>query len=439
MDPLILFIIVIAIMAAFLGAGFMLMKSKVIVPETKSKEKNIKKKNQQERKEKTAKKQTMPLTESLTELLGEEIEDDTGFTEYATGILTDEELEESENKARSILFESGSLAGTGEIIENYDDSTGLLSEDYRTELLEELESGNFKAPAIEEGTTLLGESPAQAAPQYVTSVAKSTHAPSNQKNTYAPRDVLLKETAKQAASVIPVEKEEMPAAEAGPADPEERPTTLLNEELLEETTERKEPDNASFLEDATEEPAPAEEILAEETDMEEDMTSDDAEEENLPEVRRESSYELPGVVIHQSLNGFKYQETEEAPLFIGCNIAAADFSEKNLAGAKFINCSIKESSFLDADLTGALFESTNFEESNFKFANLADAKVIGCCFKKCSFMKSDFENAFVEGTIFSSCTQDKKTSFENAVIKNVEIAETTDEFTFAGAVITEIK
>lgn len=476
MKPIVLFALVILLVILMVIMFILTQRNKLRLKDTdemntpvkkevkQKKEKEAKppkeKKGKEAKEKKVKAEQVRGQTDNFAAMFADEEMPDTGFTEYATTILTEEELLVGEKKARNVIFETGFASRSGELVEKEVTGTGVLSDDYRTELLEEMEKG-ARYQTIEEGTTLLGDGffgeEIETAPAAITEVPmmRDEDMPPIKKAEKTPEvkaaaaeyideatepleeatdlleegtDVLEEETGLLSDSTMQFEDVSDTLLEAlnlaklagfAVDDEEEvmKPKAVTPPKLpeVEVVPEKKKEENITEAKPAARMTTKAIQSLINPSEVKEDKA------ETKEAVMEETTDSTSGMLVGKNVKGFTYEEGTENRIYVGCTLDKATFTEGELVGAKFISCKVENSGFLGAELDDALIEDTVFVNCRFKFATLKKAKLFKASFIDCNFEKADFEEAYMDGCLFENCMTDKMTSFENVVVKNVKV------------------
>lgn len=301
-----------------------------------------------------------PQTETLTTLLDSE---DVSPGEYRTELLSEDEIKDTdEDIIKDILFESGSLAPDGEILEVKPSGTGILDIEDRTELLEDVENNSFDSSDEDGQTQLLFD------------------------EEFSLEDFVPPEQSSEA----PEEKTESEAIK----EPEE-PEPILPEDVQDPV-----PENIPIVKEEPDTLAAA-----------------------GPETPAASEESSSGAATHkkqyvgETLSGGDFT-IEEGMTLVNCRISNLDLAETTLPGLKIINSVLEDISFLGADLSGLTCTGTTLNRCNLKFASLNNAMLSDIMAVSCNMEKTEFDNSLLNSVKFKDCKLDSKTSFDGAVIKS---------------------
>lgn len=319
-----------------------------------------------------------PTTETLTTLLDFSAED-ASAGEYRTELLSEEEIKDTdENIIKDVLFESGSLAPDGEILNVKVAGTGILTMEDRTELLEDVESSAFEPVDEQDDKTQL------------------------------------------------LFDDDFGADEFG--QPEE--TEILTEDQteikktgFEQGTELLIQDDAPIVEESAKQERIPEEgtmLLVQEDAPIVEATPNATEEIPAEELHQEPPAAGQKQFIGQTIDGNAFT-IEEGMLFAGCRLKHLDLAEATIPGVTIIDSTLEDISFLGADLSGLTCSSTSFYRCSFKYASLKNATLTGIKAESCNMEKTEFDDSLLHMAVFTGCKLDSKTSFEGAVIKACDI------------------
>ena len=308
-----------------------------------------------------------PQTETLTTLLDSE---DASPGEYRTELLSEDEIKDTdEDIIKDILFESGSLAPDGEILDVKPSGTGILDIEDRTELLEDVENNSFDSSDEDGQTQLLFD------------------------EEFCSEDFVPPEQSIESPIESPEEKTESEAIK----EPEE-PEPILPEDVQDPV-----PENIPIVKEEPDTLAAA-----------------------GPETPAASEESSSGAATHkkqyvgETLGGGDFT-IEEGMTLVNCRISNLDLAETTVSGLKIIGSVLEDISFLGADLSGLICTDTTLNRCNLKFASLNNAMLSDVMAVTCNMEKTEFDNSLLNSVKFKDCKLDSKTSFDGAVIKSSAI------------------
>lgn len=304
-----------------------------------------------------------PQTETLTTLLDSE---DASPGEYRTELLSEDEIKDTdEDIIKDILFESGSLAPDGEILDVKPSGTGILDIEDRTELLEDVENSSFDSSDEDGQTQLLFD------------------------EEFSSEDFVPPEQCTE----IPEEKTESEVIKEA-----EEPEQILPEDVQDPV-----PENIPIVKEEPDTLAAA-----------------------GPEAPAASEESSSGAATHkkqyvgETLGGGDFT-IEEGMTLVNCRISNLDLAETTLPGLKIIDSVLEDISFLGADLSGLICTGTALNRCSLKFASLNNAMLSDIMAVSCNMEKTEFDNSLLNSVKFKDCKLDSKTSFDGAVIKSSAI------------------
>ena len=318
-----------------------------------------------------------PQTETLTTLLDSE---DVSPGEYRSELLSEDEIKDTdEDIIKDILFESGSLAPDGEILDVKISGMGILNIEDRTELLEDVENNSFDSSDEDGHTQLL----------YDEEFSLEDFAPPEQSGE-APEEKTESEVIKEP----------------------EKPEPVLPEDAQDSV-----PENISIVEEepsAKEVPKPISPTASKES-----PSSTDA----APKKQ----------FVGETLSGGDFT-IEEGMTLVNCMISNLDLAETTVSGLKIIGSVLEDISFLGADLSGLICTDTTLNRCNLKFASLNNAMLSDVMAVTCNMEKTEFDNSLLNSVKFKDCKLNSKTSFEGAVIKS-SVIDNIEELNLSNATI----
>lgn len=302
-----------------------------------------------------------PQTETLTTLLDSE---DASPGEYRTELLSEDEIKDTdEDIIKDILFESGSLAPDGEILDVKISGTGILNIEDRTELLEDVENNSFDSSDEDGHTQLLFD------------------------EEFSLEDFVPPEQSSEA--------------------PEEK----TKSETIKEPDEAK-PDIPEDVQDSVHEDIPIVKGNPD-TQASPEPVSPAASKESLSGTDAASKKQFVG----ETLSGGDFT-IEEGMTLVNCRISNLDLAETTISGLKIIGSVLEDISFLGADLSDLICTGTTLNRCNLKFASLNNAMLSDVMAVTCNMEKTEFDNSLLNSVNFKDCKLDSKTSFDGAVIKS---------------------
>lgn len=104
--------------------------------------------------------------------------------------------------------------------------------------------------------------------------------------------------------------------------------------------------------------------------------------------------------------------------FKGSALKESSFSESDLTGSNFSGSDLKGSDFSNSDLSGSIFSSSELSNGNFTNSKLKDVK-----FKAMNLTNSIFDKATLDNASISSCAL-SNSSFVSSKLKNSNISST---------------